>query len=145
MNTLFNPCVLLADQSRFSHLGDRFRGDSSFDSGDLLFVSLLLIGISLLVWILARVAHLLDRCRFYGPLRLFLTLCYAHHLSWASRWMLWRFARSQRLAHPALVFVQPERFSATGRRLNAKQRAKLDVLREKLFGEEEDERRESRV
>jgi len=71
-----------------------------------------------------------------GSLGLFWSLCRAHRLSWADRWLLWQIARRQRLRHPARVFLEPERLepSATGW-LSPIQLARLESLSWNLFGD----------
>ncbi len=104
-------------------------------------VNIIIVGLLLLVLVAAIVVlpYLLlaqDRLSFRGPRRLFLSLGRAHGLTWRERWWLWRLARTQQLHQPALLFVEPERFSTSllspALRKHA---AALEQLKERLFRE----------
>ena len=128
---------LLADEARFAHLGDRFRGShESFGLFDLFVMVLVLGGIVVLIWLLTRVLTIVERRRYKSPLRLFLALCRAHEINWSDRWLIWRLARAHRLSHPAQVFVDPARFDGQGlsRGFTVK-RHRLNAIRDKLFAE----------
>jgi hypothetical protein len=71
-----------------------------------------------------------------GQQLLFQELCRAHKLDLPARRLLLRLARSQRVAQPARLFLEPERFLADrlGGALRAR-RTEIEALRERLFGE----------
>lgn len=73
--------------------------------------------------------------RYHHPHKLFAELCRAHRLDRASRKRLQRLAAAHKLADPARVFLEPERFDAT--QLDASfndDRAALVALRDLIFG-----------
>jgi hypothetical protein len=75
-----------------------------------------------------------NRKSFDSPPELFRELCRAHGLKWSSRRLLKRLAAEWELPSPALLFVEPERFSTA--RLPAEWRDdadRLESLRQRLF------------
>lgn len=69
-----------------------------------------------------------------SPRRLFLSLCRAQRLSWSETWLLWILARRQKLADPARLFVEPERFELAALDDGLKGNAvRIERLRSRLF------------
>ena len=128
--------ILLADRSHWDNLADRFHDHPGGVKGDvmlkLLIVATLIVGL----WGISRVAAARDRRRSYrGPIRLFVSLCRAHRLTWSDGWLLWRLARSQRLEAPSRLFLEAERFEPDrldpAMRLHA---GRLKAIHDRLFG-----------
>lgn len=129
---------VLAEQSPFESLGNQFRGNRArFDTDDLITGLILLgafaIGVLILSWLLSRQ----ERRRTYNsPQALFRELCRAHGLDRASRRLLAQLARWQRLEHPALLFVEPNRFEpANLSPYLSTQRRAFESLRNRLFAQ----------
>ena len=71
--------LLLADQSRFHDLGNRFRhGSGGFDARDLIVILGILAILALVAWITIQCAVLLKHQNRNSAVALFLTLCQAH-------------------------------------------------------------------
>jgi hypothetical protein len=72
--------------------------------------------------------------RYRHPHQLFAELCRAHGLDRASRKRLQRLASAHKLADPARIFLEPERFETTqlGASFND-DRAALEALRDLIF------------
>ncbi len=127
---------LLGEASDFSALGRKFRGDNArLGWSDLIAVLAIIAAIALLFWFLKRTSSGIGRTRNRNsPRQLFKQLCRAHSLTAANGRLLRRLARSQGLAHPARVFVEPHRFDP--QRLKPSMRkdeSRLNELRGKLF------------
>jgi hypothetical protein len=107
------PWILLAEHSR---PGDAFRGRGMAGAGqETLLGFLILVAVLAGLWALLQISSLGSRRRASrSPLRLFLSLCRAHRLSWSERWLLWRIARARGLKNPAQVFLDPEGFRPVG-------------------------------
>jgi hypothetical protein len=74
-----------------------------------------------------------------SPAELFLCLCKAHKLKWSERWLLWRLGRSQHLADPARLFLEPGRLKAARLPVSLRQRGReLESIRGRLFSELKD-------
>jgi hypothetical protein len=114
MNCLLFPPIFAAEHSRWDSLSNGFRGGfqrHGLEPLDIAMGVAALAGIVAAVWILTYLLAWRDRRRSYtSPRRLFLSLCRAHRLRWIECWWLWRLARCQRLAEPAKLFLEPERF-----------------------------------
>jgi len=106
---------LWAERSMLRDMGSGFREKREhFDATDLLFWFLLVIGIFVALAVLARILGRHDKHRLYNsPRALFRSLCRAHELDGAARRLLRQIARSQGLAPPARVFLEPACFEAT--------------------------------
>ena len=128
--------AVLADATRWRSMGSRLRGSRArFDTGDLLLGLLLLVAVLAGVLVLSRLVARQERHRRHNnPRSLFRGLCRAHGLDRPSRRLLAQLARSGRLAHPAVLFLEPHRFEAhaLGPNLRAKQ-ADLEALRDRIF------------
>ena len=112
MSGIYHPIVTLIAASSFQNMGNRFRrgGGSSMNSSSILIMLLVVVLIVVLVWVLSRVLNKLERRGYNSPRSLFRELCQVHHLDFKQRRTLRRLARSQRLAHPARLFLEPDRF-----------------------------------
>ncbi len=120
---------LLAKDSRLEGISRGFRPTSQLGAADVVLGLTVLAGIVLLLLVLSNLSDWIERRGAAdSSLALFLSLAKAHKLKWSDQWLLWRVARSQRLAEPAMVFLQPERlrrpflarrFHHLGSRLNA--------------------------
>jgi hypothetical protein len=128
--------VQWADGPRWRSMSSGFRGSRArFDSGDVVTGLLLLAGVALGVFVLSRLLSRQERQRAYNrPRALFRSLCKAHGLDRSSRQLLRQVARWQRLAQPARLFLEPNRFepAALSPRLRAKG-ALLARLRDRIF------------
>jgi hypothetical protein len=136
VNALAARCLLLAvDLDRLFQLtrGLQSRPDETREK--LLWLTGLATGLVLLLWAASRWAQRSEQVRTYThPGRLFHDLCRAHGLDAHSRRLLRRLASHARLAQPALLFVEPQRFdpAALPPSLAAEQ-ARLEQLRARLF------------
>ncbi len=119
----------LAQGGRLEDWSREFRGNRShWDSHDVAKGLLLLAGCIVVVWALSYVLTFKERHpSFSSPAGLFLTLCHAHHLPWADRWLLWRVTRAQGLQDPARLFLEPQRLEPNN--LGPLFRLKADRLR----------------
>ena len=115
MTTAAVQSVLLAQHSRWRHLGDRFGGHGAgVDTTDLLLLLAIIVIAVIGVFVLKRYAPDADRREKYNdPRRLFSELCQTHSLRRSDRRLLLRLAAWRRLPSPAMVFVTPECFDAT--------------------------------
>ena len=145
MTSWLGECLLLAEKTRLdeiaSRMGDGFRRDAVRPDSSNMLWSLAIIVVLLVLWgLLTRLTpSQFRRAPKARPWRLFASLCRAHRLGWREVWLLWRLARLGRLAEPARVFLEPERFEPGG--LPAPLRghhARLESLRERLFAGLED-------
>jgi hypothetical protein len=107
----------------------------TIDRGEMTRALAILAVVIVLAWLLVRVRTVRERRRAYhGPLRLFLSLCKAHHLAWSERWLLWGLARARRLNQPARLFLEPQWFDAAGLgRAWRARAARLRAIRDRLF------------
>ena len=133
---LFQPSVLLADQSRFMHMGRRFRhGGSNIDFSSLILLLVVCGLVAAAIWGLSRFLAYREKHGFTSQRGLFRELCRAHRLSWTSRRLLWQLASWHRLACPAEVFVNPRRFDT--QRLTgplAARKDEISELRDLVYG-----------
>lgn len=130
--------IQLAQETPWRSMGSGFRGARTrFDSGDVVTGLLILAGVIVGLFILSRLLSRQDRQRVCNsPRALFRSLCKAHSLDRRSRRLLSRVARWQRLAHPARLFLEPNRFD--GSNLSPElgpKRAALAGLRERIFAD----------
>lgn len=137
MLATFADHVLLAQESRWESLARGFRAQPA-DPQQLLWF---LATIGVLIALLALLAHWSNRQSgrsYFGPRRLFWTLCRAHRLSIADCWWLWLLSRGRRLRDPARLFLEAELLDPSD--LPAKfrvQAARFEGLRKRLFVWEE--------
>jgi hypothetical protein len=132
--------ALLAEQSRFMHMGRRFRhGGSNIDLNQLLLLLVACLLVAVAIWALSRFLIYCESRTYCSQRALFRELCRAHKLNWSSRRLLWQLVRWHRLACPAEVFVNPRRFDTqqlTGG-LAARQH-QITQLRDRVCGIDQD-------
>jgi len=132
-------CIsIVAQADPLRGMQERFGGPQSrFELDDLVTGLLLLGACSLGIFLLSRFANQDRRRSFNRPRALFRELCKAHGLDFASRRLLARLARSQKLKHPARLFLEPARFEPPNLSPElAAKAAELRALRDRLFREE---------
>ena len=128
--------ILLADDARLRILSESFRSDRTRpETGGLVLVLSILACVVLALWIVSRLAARRDRGhRINHPNALFAELCKAHGLDRQARQLLQSIARQQRLAHPARLFLEPERLNPTSLTGPlAARRSEIEALRRRLF------------
>jgi len=133
--------LALLAQGRLDDLssGLRRRG-GGYDTGEIMMWVALVVAVIAGIWGLSKLAAQRDSRRpSNSPRRLFAELCRAHELDRRQRKLLRQIVRWQRLAHPARVFLDPERFDAANlnRPLQAQQAA-VTAMRTRLFGKLDD-------
>ncbi|REK23360.1 MAG: hypothetical protein DWQ42_15470 [Planctomycetota bacterium] len=114
MSGWFSGTSLLAQSSRLESLSSGLRGKAVDSNGTEVLIGFAIVaGLVLLgcgayaLWSRGeRSGH------FNNPKELFRSLCRAHELDRASRRFLKQLAVHQRLAQPARLFLEPERFEA---------------------------------
>ncbi|OHB79296.1 MAG: hypothetical protein A2W31_15715 [Planctomycetes bacterium RBG_16_64_10] len=117
-------------------MGSRFQGDGArFDAQDVVTGLLILAVVVLAVIGSSQLLSRQDRQRVRNnPRELFRSLCRAHALDRSSRRLLWELARWQRLAQPACLFLEPNRFDAANLSPPLRQRhAEVKALCAKIF------------
>ena len=140
-----NDCLLLAERgSRLNQFSESFKGHSSnVDNGEMVTGLLILAGIAALVWLLSRLMGGQDRPKTANsPLRLFLSLCKAHKLSWSECWLLWRLARARHLKDAGRLFLERSGSSRLAWQVRSCQAARLNRLRDGLFAVPPQEKKE---
>ena len=128
--------IARAGQTPWRSMGSGLRGTRArFDSGDVVTGLLILGSVILGMVLLSRYLARTDRGRVYNsPRALFRSLCKAHGLDRGSRRLLWQVARCQKLAHPACLFLEPNRFAAANLSPQLRQQAEtLKRLETRLF------------
>lgn len=136
MNHLLLGWVLLAQKDPLEDIAREFRGrETRVESGYLIMGLLILVGIVVGIWVLAKVLERYEKRRpMNSSLMLFLGLCKAHRLRWTQRWLLWRVARDQQLKDPARLFMEPERLDPSNLRGVLRLRGpQLEAIRSRLF------------
>ena len=108
------PGPLWADMSKFRNMGSQFRGPrAQVETDEIITGAILMLGLVVVIYILWRLASRHERQGAYdSPRRLFQQLCKAHALDRPRRGLLKRMARWYRLAHPAQLFLESDRFEA---------------------------------
>jgi hypothetical protein len=122
--------IARVEHTPWRSMGSGLRGTHArFDSGDVVIGLLILAGVVLAMVFLSRYLASHDRGRVYNsPRALFRSLCKAHNLDRGSRRLLWQVARWQRLAHPARLFLEANRFDAAN--LSPQLRQQADLLKQ---------------
>jgi len=135
MIRLTSHALLLAQDNRLESLSRGFRDRKlDFDSSNAIRVVLILVASAFVAWLISYFFTGDRRRRCNSPWRLFFTLCRAHRLRWRESWLLWRVARSQRLADPACLFLEPKRLAVENLTPALRPRAEtLSLLRQRLF------------
>lgn len=128
--------MLIAQASRLQTMSKGVRRrSSSFDTTEVLIgfavVAGVVLGLSILYMIMNRGER---NRRSNSPKGLFRSLCRAHELDRASRRVLGQMAKHQRLAQPARIFLEEERFDKVNLNLALRSQMELiDELRGKIF------------
>jgi len=138
MSERFFQFIVLADGGRISELGSGFRGKGArLEIGDLVLWGLGLVGVVAVAWLLAKLLAWRDgRGARNSPRALFRGLCKVHSLDRRQRSLLRQLARVHRLAHPAILFVEPQRlYPGENSPVPSSQVDALAVLRQRLFGD----------
>jgi hypothetical protein len=139
-----NPCVLigcplLAQIQRFDGLRERFSGPrAQFGLDDAATALAVIAALAFVLYCVNRWhSRHSGRQSFNSPKAMFRELCKAHKLDRKARQLLKQVARWQGLAHPARLFVEPERFETINLSPQLERRsAELQKLRAKLFATE---------
>ena len=112
MNASFTAISLLAQYSRWKHMGDGFRRSRPrMDLSDLMpfFIVLAVIGIAIALGV--QIYKRYDYSKpCDDPLKLFRQLCAAHKLNFSSRRLLLQLATALQMPQPAALFVTPATF-----------------------------------
>lgn len=136
MIELLTSGMLLARMSWFENLSRQWgSGNSRFGATHFVLLTLAVAGLAAIaVW--ARQVRSKGERQYNNPRALFRALCRAHGLDHGSRRLLDQLARQQRLADPARLFLEPERFEPAhlGATLKSQQ-ARFATLRDRLFAE----------
>ncbi len=136
MNALHLSCLLFAQISNWQRMGDGLhRGRGRMDLMELLPVVIILAGVGIAIYIVAKVRKRNDMTLVCDdPGKLFRELSLAHNLDRGSQKLLWRLAEALELAQPADVFLQPTFFQAERipQELQGEE-AELESLLERLF------------
>jgi hypothetical protein len=135
MNQSFLP-VLLAEADSWREMGRDFRVDHTKLDPSLIIASLVVLAaVIAFLGFLHRLMNRREGRRLYNsPKQLFRSLCRLHELTAADRRALVQLARSERLAQPASLFLDPDRFTtAVKSPAWQSQRQQLERLRAKLF------------
>jgi hypothetical protein len=145
LSTLAMACVdryfLIAGQGQYMHMGRRFRrGGNDIAWTDLL-LPIAVIGFAVgIAWIATRYLKFRERRKADSPHELFVELCHAHGLDWASQQLLRRLANAHRLQSPVQLFVEPERFDlAILGKAFENRRSQVVALRSRLFSDSGEE------
>ncbi|MBX3412311.1 MAG: hypothetical protein KF708_06295 [Pirellulales bacterium] len=136
MNELLGSSLLWARIGWFEQLTRQVGGGGSrWNATHFVLLTLAVAGLAALaLW--ARQVRAGSGRQQNNPRALFRALCRAHGLDHASRRLLDQLARQQRLADPARLFLEPERFEAAslGPALKSQQ-GRYASLRDRLFAE----------
>ena len=112
MNASFTAISLLAQYSRWKHMGDGFnRSRPRMDLSDLIpfFIVLAVIGVAIALGV--RIYKRYDYSKpCDDPLKLFRQSCAAHKLNFSSRRLLLQLATALEMPQPAALFVTPAAF-----------------------------------
>ena len=137
MNTsIFLKLGLLAEQSNWQRLGDRFRRDATdFNQYNALAVVAIVAAIVIGLVVLNRFARRRAGDKAYNsPSELFRELCRAHRLDRSDRRLLKRLATAWGLASPAYLFIEPDYFDTAGLPVEWQEAShRVAGLRERLF------------
>ena len=118
--------------------GRSFReAEANFQWSNAALVVTSVVAIGLAFSLVVRYLTWREGRRYRHPHKLFAELCRAHSLDRVSRKRLQRLASAHKLADPARVFLEPDRFDTT--HLDASindDRAALEALRDLIFREQ---------
>jgi hypothetical protein len=135
MNVLLPGWIPVAQQDPLKDIARELQGREDRTSGYLLTLLVVLVGIVVALWVLAKVLQRYEKRRpMNSSLMLFWRLCRVHRLRWTQRWLLWRVARDQQLKDPARLFLEPERLDPCNLHGVLRLRgAQLNAIRSRLF------------
>jgi hypothetical protein len=136
MFALIDQLLLLARRQDLRGMSEGFRSRSMGDNAaEVAVVAGVLVVICIVLLLIGRYARRFENVKSYdSPAELFRELCRAHGLDWPTRRLLKRLAAEWDLAHPASLFVEPERFNPAILPATWNQHAdELERLRAKLF------------
>lgn len=122
-------------ESFFRGLGSQFSGKRArVGWSDALIILGVIAVVGLAASLLSRYLAKTEHARLNSPRALFRELCRLHGLKFRERQAMRRLARFHRLAHPARLFLEPDRFGAALEhpllQMHARQ---LSLIRERLF------------
>jgi hypothetical protein len=130
--------VLLAQSDRFSDLGGRFRQSGPSLTGAQVVVFLVLIAAAMIavLGIVRWHASRSNNGREDFP-QLFRQLCRLYQINWTGKRLLVQLARLQGVAHPAFLFLMPERFEAAAIPVEMQAHAsRVQQLQRQIFADE---------
>ncbi len=136
MNASFTAFTLLAQKSRWQHMGDGlYRSGPRAELSDLwpLLIVLAVIGVA------TALGVLIYKRRDYSlpcdnPHKLFRQLCAAHKLSFTNQRLLLRLATALAMPQPATLFVTPSAFASNDLPPQfRKQAQRIEALGQRLF------------
>lgn len=136
MENLAHHCLIFARQWNMRELGKGFHGiDAKENAVQTLIVGAIIVVICVGLLIIDRYARSKKLARSADdPNELFQDLCRIHRLNRSSRRLLKNLAAECELEVPAVLFVEPEQFSAAKLPPEWHQRSsELDDLRKRLF------------
>ena len=136
MNKLDAPIAVLAQISKWKHLGDGLKGTRSpiefSDAWPYMLIAAGLAGAAFLFVYWKRRRDFSRRCN--DPYQLFRELCAIHELNGSHQRMLKRLAQELQLHQPAQVFLTPSAFGESGLPESLRDREQeYAVLRDRLF------------
>jgi hypothetical protein len=144
MSTYFPILILIAENERTRQMMQALRSARNSTSSNSTWLGLMILMAALLAFVaLAIIVQRQQRQRKVScPRSLFFEICRAHRLTWFERRLLWRLARSQKLADPARLFLSPECFEIGSLTVALRSRAEeLRKLSERIFLEPLEEKK----
>lgn len=134
-------CLFLAGQAQYVHMGRRFRRHGGGVGWTELMIPIALIACVVgIAWLVSRYFKLREKRNSDSPPALFAELCQAHGLDWPSQQLLCAMTNAHRLASPAQLFVEPDRFDVDSLgRAFGNRKAQIAALRSRLFATLPDE------
>ncbi len=131
--SVMSNLVLLANESNWQSMGDRFSGDHLMVQtediiGAIVVISIFIIGYLTLTWVSNRQG---DSTK-HSPIRLFKELCDAHGLDSKERRLLKKIAEANAVKNLALLFTQPELY-AKPVSISAAGKQKCQAFQSRLF------------
>lgn len=128
-------CRLLAGQSQYAQMGQRFRpGGGGLDWNQLWLLIALVTCVVGIAWLVSRYLQYREQRNADNPHLLFRELCRAHGLDRHNQQLLRALAHAQRLPSPAHLFIRPDCFDVQhlGDGFESRQ-AYVAALRSQLF------------
>lgn len=137
MNAVYSGFVLLAQYSRWKHMGDSFRRSGPrMDLADLMPVAIILAIVALGIVVAVQIYKRHDYSKpCDDPGKLFRQLCAVHKLNFRSRRLLLQLAAARGMPHPGALFVTPSAFQTSDLPPQLlQQELRIQELAAKLFG-----------